>query len=120
LTPLRRIGLKGEGRFEPIGWDEAVDEIAHRWQRIIAQGGGEAILPFSYGGTLGLVQYWAGHPLFHALGASRLDRTICISTAYAGWRATLGAVTGSDSEQMVGIRAFLRGRGRARSPRAPA
>ncbi len=100
-TPLRRIGLKGEGRFEPIGWDEAVDEIAHRWQRIIAQWGGEAILPFSYGGTLGLVQYWAGHPLFHALGASRLDRTICISTAYAGWRATLGAVTGSDSEQMV-------------------
>ena len=101
LTPLRRIGPKGEGRFEPIGWDEAVDEIAHRWQRIIAQWGGEAILPFSYGGTLGLVQYWAGHPLFYALGASRLDRTICISTAYAGWRATLGAVTGSDSEQMV-------------------
>ncbi len=101
LTPLRRVGAKGEGRFEPIGWDEAVDEIAHRWQRIIAQWGGEAILPFSYGGTLGLVQYWAGHPLFYALGASRLDRTICISTAYAGWRATLGAVTGSDSEQMV-------------------
>jgi len=101
LRPLRRVGLKGEGRFEPIGWDEAVDEIAHRWQRIIAQWGGEAILPFSYGGTLGLVQYWAGHPLFHALGASRLDRTICISTAYAGWRATLGTVTGNDSEQMV-------------------
>ena len=100
-TPLRRVGAKGEGRFEPIGWDEAVDEIAHRWQRIIAQWGAEAILPFSYGGTLGLVQYWAGHPLFHALGASRLDRTICISTAYAGWRATLGTVTGSDSEQMA-------------------
>ena len=99
--PLRRVGPKGEGRFEPIGWDEAVDEIAHRWQRIIAQWGGEAILPFSYGGTLGLVQYWAGHPLFYALGASRLDRTICISTAYAGWRATLGTVTGSDAEQMV-------------------
>ena len=99
--PLRRVGPKGEGRFEPISWDEAVDEIAHRWQRIIAQWGGEAILPFSYGGTLGLVQYWAGHPLFYALGASRLDRTICISTAYAGWRATLGTVTGSDAEQMV-------------------
>jgi anaerobic selenocysteine-containing dehydrogenase len=101
LAPLRRIGLKGEGRFEPIGWDEAVDEIAHRWRRIVAQWGGEAILPFSYGGTLGLVQYWAGHPLFHALGASRLDRTICVSTAYAGWRATLGAVTGSDAERLV-------------------
>src|SRR5882672_4535500 len=100
-TPLRRVGLKGEGRFEPIGWDEALDEIAHRWRRIIAQWGPEALLPFSYGGTLGIVQVSAGHPLFHALVASRLDRTICVSTAYAGWRATLGAVTGSDSEQMV-------------------
>lgn len=101
LRPLRRIGPKGEGRFEPIGWDEAVDEIAHRWRRVIAQWGGEAILPFSYGGTLGLVQNWAGHPLFYALGASRLDRTICIGTAYAGWRGTLGTVSGNDSEQMV-------------------
>ena len=101
LTPLRRVGPKGEGRFEPIGWDEAVDEIAHRWRRVIAQWGGEAILPFSYGGTLGLVQNRAGHSLFYALGASRLDRTICVSTAYAGWQGTLGTVTGNDSEQMV-------------------
>jgi anaerobic selenocysteine-containing dehydrogenase len=101
LTPLRRVGGKGEGRFERIGWDEAIDEIAHQWQRIVAQWGAEAILPFSYGGTLGLVQYSAGHPLFHALGASRLDRTICVSTAYAGWRATLGTVAGDDAEQMV-------------------
>jgi anaerobic selenocysteine-containing dehydrogenase len=101
LRPLRRIGPKGGGRFEPIGWDEAVDEIAHRWQRIIAQWGAEAILPYSYGGTLGLVQNRAGHPLFHALGASRLDRTICVSTAYAGWQATLGTVSGNDSEQMA-------------------
>jgi anaerobic selenocysteine-containing dehydrogenase len=100
-TPLRRVGPKGEGRFEPIGWDEALDEIAHRWRRVIAQWGAEALLPFSYGGTLGLVQNRAGHPLFHALGASQLDRTICVSTAYAGWQATLGAVIGSDAEQMV-------------------
>ena len=51
---------------------------------------------------MGQVQFYAGHPLFHALGASLLDRTICVSTAYAGWRATVGAVTGNDSEQMVG------------------
>jgi anaerobic selenocysteine-containing dehydrogenase len=101
LTPLRRVGPKGEGRFEPIGWDEAVDEIAHRWRRVIAQWGAEAILPFSYGGTLGLVQNRGGHALFYALGASRLDRTICVSTAYAGWQGTLGTVTGNDSEQMV-------------------
>ena len=65
------------------------------------QWGAEAILPFSYAGTMGALQYHAGHALFHALGASQLDRTICVSTAYAGWRATLGAVTGNDSEQMV-------------------
>ena len=102
LTPLRRVGAKGEGRFEPIGWDAAIDEIARRWRGVIAQWGGEAILPFSYGGTLGLLQYWAGHPLFHALGASQLDRTICVATAYAGWTATLGTVAGNDAEQMVG------------------
>ena len=101
LTPLRRVGAKGEGRFEPIGWDEAVDEIAHRWRRVIAQWGAEAILPFSYGGTLGMVQNRAGHSLFYALGASQLDRTICVSTAYAGWQGTLGTVSGNDSEQMV-------------------
>jgi anaerobic selenocysteine-containing dehydrogenase len=101
LTPLRRVGAKGEGRFEPIGWDDAIELIAHRWQRIIAQWGAEAILPYSYGGTLGLVQNRAGHALFYALGASRLDRTICVSTAYAGWQATVGTVSGNDSEQMV-------------------
>jgi len=102
LHPLRRAGAKGEGRFERITWDAAFGEIAERWRRIIATHGAEAILPFSYAGTMGQIQYFAGHPLFHALGASRLDRTICINTAYAGWRATLGAVTGNDSEQMVG------------------
>ena len=60
------------------------------------------MLPFSYAGSMGQVQFYAGHPLFHALGASRLDRSICVSTAYAGWRATVGVVTGNDSEQMVG------------------
>jgi anaerobic selenocysteine-containing dehydrogenase len=100
--PLRRVGPKGAGRFEAIGWQEAVADIAQRWRAVIAAHGAEAILPFSYAGSMGQVQYYAGHPLFHALGASRLDRTICISTAYAGWRATVGAVTGNDSEQMVG------------------
>src|SRR5687768_9582595 len=101
-TPLRRVGAKGEGRFERITWDAAVEEIAARWRAIAREHGGEAILPFSYAGSMGQVQYFAGHPLFHALGASRLDRSICVSTAYAGWRATVGAVTGNDSEQMVG------------------
>ena len=101
LTPLRRIGEKGTGEFEPISWDHALEEIEHRLTRTLAVWGPESILPFSYGGTLGLLQYYAGHPFFHAIGASQLDRTICISTAYAGWRATVGAVVGSDAEAMV-------------------
>ncbi|MBI2160770.1 MAG: molybdopterin oxidoreductase family protein [Candidatus Rokubacteria bacterium] len=101
-TPLRRVGPKGGGEFAEISWDEAIGTIAVRWQAIIRDHGAEAILPFSYAGSMGQVQYYAGHPLFHALGASRLDRSICVNTAYAGWRATVGAVTGNDSEQMVG------------------
>ena len=102
LTPLRRVGPKGRGEFARITWDEAIGEIARRWRAVIAEHGAEAILPFSYAGSMGQVQYYAGHPLFHALGASRLERSICVSTAYAGWRATVGRVTGNDSEQMVG------------------
>src|SRR5437763_6599026 len=102
LTPLRRVGPKGRAELAPISWDEAIATIADRWRAIIAREGAEAILPFSYAGSMGQVQYHAGHPLFHALGASRLDRSICVTTAYAGWRVTVGAVTGNDSEQMVG------------------
>src|SRR5207247_9181069 len=61
LTPLRRVGAKGEGRFERISWDDAVAEIARRWRGIIADHGGEAILPFSYAGSMGQVQFYAGH-----------------------------------------------------------
>ncbi len=101
LEPMRRVGPKGAGEFERIGWDEAIEEIAHRFTRVMAQWGPEAILPFSYAGTLGRIQYYAGHPLFHVLGASQLERTICVSTAYAGWKATVGIVAGNDAEQMV-------------------
>src|SRR5437667_30409 len=105
LRPLKRVGPKGvwgsgvagppssegAGEFTPISWDEALATIVARWRAIIAESGAPAILPFSYAGTMGQVQYFAGHPLFHALGASRLDRTICVETAYAGWRAPRGA-----------------------------
>src|SRR5437660_5844669 len=102
LTPLRRVGPKGRAELAPSAGDEAIATIAERWGSIIAAEGAEAILPFSYAGSMGQVQYYAGHPLFHALGASRLDRSICVTTAYAGWRVTVGAITGNDSEQMVG------------------
>src|SRR5438477_12425214 len=57
LHPLRRVGAKGEGRFARISWDEALDEIAARFQGVIADHGGEAILPYSYAGNMGLLSY---------------------------------------------------------------
>src|SRR5215831_16073243 len=80
LYPQRRAGRKGEGRFVRITWDEALDEIAARLKDIAAESGPEAILPYSYAGTMGLLNN-AGmdRRFFHRLGASRLDRTICSS-----------------------------------------
>ncbi len=100
-TPLRRTGPKGSGEFEPISWDSALDEIHDRFQDIIDQYGAEAILPYSYSGTMGLIQRNAGHPFFHKLGASRLDRTICSSTAEAGWKYSVGRGVSNDPEGMV-------------------
>jgi anaerobic selenocysteine-containing dehydrogenase len=88
--PLLRTGTKGSGEFRPISWEEAIDRIAERWQQIVDQYGSEAILPYSYAGTMGLIQRNAGHPFFHRLGASRLDRTICSPAKDVGWKAVMG------------------------------
>lgn len=98
LHPMRRVGKKGEGTFARISWDEALQEVAERLKAIAKTFGGEAILPFSYGGTLGLVQRKAGHPFFHRLGATRLLRNICDTAAEEAWRATYGACLGTDME----------------------
>ena len=89
-TPLLRVGPKGSGDFAPIGWDEALERITGRWRAILSEQGAEAILPYSYAGTMGLVQRNAGHAFFHRLGASRLDRTICSPAKAAGWSLVLG------------------------------
>ncbi|MFH1758230.1 MAG: molybdopterin oxidoreductase family protein [Pseudomonadota bacterium] len=88
--PLLRTGHKGSGEFHPISWPEAIQHIAERWKKVIVQYGGEAILPYSYAGTMGLVQRNSGHPFFYRLGASRLDRTICAPAKEAGWKAVMG------------------------------
>lgn len=89
-TPLIRTGSKGKGEFRPAPWDEAIAMIADRWRSIIAGHGGEAILPYSYAGTMGLVHRNCGHAFFHRLGASRLDRTICAPAKEEGWKAIMG------------------------------
>ncbi len=88
--PLLRSGQKGAGHFEPISWKEVIQRITDRWNAIIKQYGAEAILPYSYAGTMGLIQRHAGHPFFYRLGASRLERTICSPAKEAGWKAVMG------------------------------
>lgn len=89
-TPLIRCGPKGAGKFRPLSWSAAIGHIAGRWREIIDGYGAEAILPYSYAGTMGLVQRNCGHPFFHLLGASRLERTICSSSKDVGWKAVMG------------------------------
>lgn len=98
--PLRRVGAKGEGRFEPVSWQEAIDDIAARLTAIAASSDGpQAILPYSYAGTMGLLQGSSvDRRFFHALGASHLDRTICSMAGKVGMQMTLGASVGADGE----------------------
>ncbi len=94
LQPLKRRGPKGSGQFEPVGWDEALDDIAARLQAIAARDP-QAILPYSYAGTMGLVQGESmSARFFHQLGASLLDRTICASAGAEGLTQTLGNKVG--------------------------
>jgi len=101
LHPLKRVGKKGAGEFEQISWDQALNEIVSRYQQIIADFGSESILPYSYAGTMGVVQFHAGHPFFHRLGASQLNRTICSAAAEAGFSATMGSIPTTDIESTV-------------------
>jgi anaerobic selenocysteine-containing dehydrogenase len=90
LVPQRRVGPKGEGRFEPISWDLALDEIASRLKANIAAFGEQSVLPYSYAGTMGIIERDYPLAFFRALGASELDWTICSTTASAGWEANYG------------------------------
>jgi anaerobic selenocysteine-containing dehydrogenase len=100
-TPLLRSGAKGEGAFVRISWTEAIERICFRWQELIARYGAECILPYSYAGTMGLVQRNSGHPFFHHLGASRLERTICSPAKDAGWKQIMGDTPAMDPAGML-------------------
>jgi len=94
LHPLKRSGPKGSGQFVPVSWDEALDDIASRLQAIAARNP-QAILPYSYAGTMGLVQGdGMAARFFHKLGASLLNRTICAAAGGEGLTQTLGGKVG--------------------------
>lgn len=98
LHPLKRVGPKGSGRFEQVSWDAALRDIAARLSAIAARDP-EAIVPYSYAGTMGLVQGEAmAARFFNTLGASLLDRTICSMAGGEAVAATYGAKIGMHTE----------------------
>ena len=105
-TPLRRAGPKGSGAFTPISWAEAIGTIADRF-RAIAAGphGPQAVLPYSYAGTMGKLQFGSlDRRFFHLIGASLLGRTICATAGAAGCDITLGLRAAVDPEAVAGAR----------------
>jgi anaerobic selenocysteine-containing dehydrogenase len=103
LFPMKRVAKKGVGGFEAferISWDAALDEIAAKFESISADFGSEAILPYSYGGTLGTIQgSTMDHRFFHRLGASQLDRTICATAGGEALISVTGGKFGTEPEQ---------------------
>jgi anaerobic selenocysteine-containing dehydrogenase len=101
--PLRRVGPKGAGRFERVSWDVAISDIAERLRAVVAEHGPEAVLPYSYAGTMGYLQGESmDRRFFHRMGASRLERTICSTAGMVGMRMTVGGSIGADAESMPG------------------
>jgi len=100
--PLKRVGVKGEGKFEPITWDEAIATITSKWKALIATDGAESILPYSFYGNMGVVgTEGMDRRFFNRMGASQLDYTICAAAGSEGYRYTMGGSLGTDPEDTV-------------------
>jgi anaerobic selenocysteine-containing dehydrogenase len=107
-VPLRRVGPKGSGQFVPVSWDEALVDIASRLRAIITADGPEAVLPYSYAGTMGLLQgEGMASRFFHRMGASLLERTICSEAGFEGYIYTIGAAEGMETEAYAHAKLIL-------------
>lgn len=106
--PLKRIGRKGEGRFEPIAWDEAIALVSQRLGETAREHGPQSILPYSYAGTMGYIQGGSmDRRFFHKLGASLLDRTICSTAGMVGMQMTVGQNAGTDTQLIGGAELII-------------
>ncbi|WP_026564054.1 molybdopterin-dependent oxidoreductase [Bacillus sp. UNC41MFS5] len=106
--PLKRTGLKGEGKFERISWAEAIETITSRWTNLIESSGPESILPYSFYGNMGrLNAEGMDRRFFHRLGASRLDQTICSAAGSVGYKYTMGGSIGIDPEDTIDSKLFI-------------
>jgi anaerobic selenocysteine-containing dehydrogenase len=108
LYPMHRVGPKGSGVFERISWDEAMAEITSQWHNIIAKHGAQCILPYSYAGTLGLVNNAVANSRFwNRLGACQLERTICGAAAEEAVLLTVGARLAPSPHMLVQSKLIL-------------
>ncbi|MDQ0492561.1 molybdopterin-containing oxidoreductase family protein [Paenibacillus brasilensis] len=99
LYPLKRVGPKGEGKFERISWEEAVDTITGRFKELIRTDGPESILPYSFYGNMGVLSVdGMDRRFFNALGSSQLDQTICSVAGNEGWASVMGFKGGTSPE----------------------
>jgi anaerobic selenocysteine-containing dehydrogenase len=99
--PLLRTGPKGSGQFRPISWDEALDRIAESFMMTTQRHGAQAVWPYYYAGTMGLVQRDGINRLRHVMRYSRMAKTICTSICEAGWMAGVGRFIGPDPREMA-------------------
>lgn len=101
LSPMRRVGPKGLGEFEPITWDDALAEIKERWTSIIDEYGPQAIMPHAYLGHQGVLNgLTSGDAFFNRLGATVAEKTYCESGSSTAWHMTVGGSGGLDVESM--------------------
>ncbi len=108
LTPLQRVGPKGSGQFKPVPWETAIAAIAANLQQVIDVHGAEAVLPYSYSGTLGYLQgEGMATRFFNRMGASRLARTICSEAGFEGYLYSIGAAEGMAPEAYAHSRLIL-------------
>lgn len=102
LYPHKRIGKKGEKKFERISWEEAINTIYSKWVKIIDEYGPQSILPFSYLGNQGLVHGLnGGDSFFNKLGATVCERTFCGEGSCTAWLSTVGPTAGVDPESYI-------------------
>ncbi|MCY0864489.1 MAG: molybdopterin-dependent oxidoreductase [Sulfobacillus sp.] len=108
LYPLKRVGAKGQGTFQRVSWEQALSDVTERLQKIRDTVGGEAILPYSYSGNMGVLgEASMDRRVFHALGASELERTICTGAADWVLTAMFGQRLGPDPETIPDARLIL-------------
>ena len=100
LTPLKRIGKKGEGKFEKITWEEAAQEITDKWKKIIKEDGPSAILPVYYSGVMSVIHRNCGEALFNKMGACSLVKTLCSSAKGAGYNSVMGSTGALDPREL--------------------